>query len=68
MTAELIDAISGAHHWADCYDREVNDIFAVQDDITRRVASVIELRLLAAENIRAKRRSGLPAGTQPAVL
>ena len=35
LTAQLIDAIAGGHHWAERYDRELGDIFAVQDEITR---------------------------------
>ena len=57
ITAQLIDAIAGGHHWAERYDRELGDIFAVQDEITRSVAAVIEPRLLAAEGVRALARS-----------
>ena len=37
ISAQLIDAITGGHHWAERYDRELGDIFAVQDEITRSV-------------------------------
>jgi TolB-like protein len=57
ITAQLIDAMGGGHHWAERYDRELGDIFAVQDEITRSVAAVIEPRLLAAEGVRALARS-----------
>jgi TolB-like protein len=57
VTAQLIDAVGGGHHWAERYDRELGDIFAVQDEITRSVAAVIEPRLLAAEGVRARARS-----------
>jgi TolB-like protein/cytochrome c-type biogenesis protein CcmH/NrfG len=57
ISAQLIDAITGGHHWADRYDRELGDIFAVQDEITRSVAAAIEPHLLAAEGIRALSRS-----------
>jgi TolB-like protein len=53
ITAQLIDATTLAHHWAERYDRELGDIFAVQDEITRSVAAAIEPRLLAAEGVRA---------------
>ncbi len=56
VSAQLIDAISGAHHWAERYDREVDDIFAVQDEITNSVAAAIEPHLLAAEGVRALSR------------
>jgi TolB-like protein len=53
ISAQLVDAITGGHHWADCYDRKLSDIFTVQDEIARSVAAAIELRLLAAEGTRA---------------
>ena len=52
ITAQLIDAITGNHIWAERYDREVADIFAVQDEITQSVVSAIEPQLHAAENLR----------------
>lgn len=57
ISAQLIDALTGAHHWAERYDRELGDIFAVQDEITRSVAGAIEPHLLAAEGVRALSRS-----------
>ena len=57
VSAQLIDAVSGGHHWAEQYDRELGDIFAVQDEITRSVVAAIEPHLLAAEGIRAFSRS-----------
>jgi len=55
--AQLIDATTGAHHWAERYDRKLGDIFAVQDEITSAVAAAIEPHLLAAEAVRALARS-----------
>ena len=43
ISAQLIDAITGGHHWAERYDRELGDIFAVQDEITSSVVAAIEL-------------------------
>jgi len=57
ITAQLVDAASGAQHWAERYDRKLGDVFAVQDEITRSVAAAIEPQLLAAEGIRALARS-----------
>ena len=57
ISAQLVDATTGGHHWAERYDRELGDIFAVQDEITRSVAAAIEPRLLAAEGVRALSRS-----------
>ena len=57
ISAQLVDATTGGHHWAERYDRELGDIFAVQDEITRSVAGAIEPHLLAAEGVRALSRS-----------
>ena len=57
VSAQLIDAITGGHHWAERYDRELGDIFAVQDEITCSVVAAIEPRLLAAEGVRTLARS-----------
>ena len=57
ISAQLMDAVTGGHHWAERYDRKLGDIFAVQDEITRSVAAAIEPHLLAAEGIRALSRS-----------
>ena len=57
ISAQLVDATTGAHHWAERYDREIGDIFAVQDEITRSVAAAIEPHLLAAEGARTLLRS-----------
>ena len=57
ISAQLVDATTGGHHWAERYDRKLGDIFAVQDEITRSVAAAIEPHLLAAEGVRALSRS-----------
>jgi tetratricopeptide (TPR) repeat protein len=62
VSAQLIDAMTGGHHWAESYDRELGDIFAVQDEITRSVAAAIEPHLLAAEGVRAFSRSSSDLG------
>jgi TolB-like protein/Flp pilus assembly protein TadD len=62
ISAQLIDAMTGGHHWAERYDRELGDIFAVQDEITRSVAAAIEPHLLAAEGVRALSRSSSDLG------
>ncbi len=56
VTAQLIDAASGGHVWAERYDRDVSDIFAVQDEIATRVAGVIEPALADAEQRRVLRK------------
>ena len=57
ITAQLIDASTGNHIWADRYDGDLTDIFALQDEITKKVVAVIEPRLLEAEGIRALTRA-----------
>ena len=49
VTAQLIDGESGNHIWADRYDRDLEDMFEVQDDITRTVVGSIEPELTRAE-------------------
>ena len=56
ITAQLIDARSGNHIWAQRYDREAADIFILQDEITSNVVATIEPQLYAAEDYRAKRK------------
>ncbi|MBV8740125.1 MAG: hypothetical protein JO007_23290 [Alphaproteobacteria bacterium] len=53
VTGQLIDAATGRHIWAQRYDRELRDIFAVQDEITESVVTSIEPHLYEEEGIRA---------------
>jgi adenylate cyclase len=53
VTAQLIDAATGLHVWADHYDRELEDIFDLQDEITRTIVARVEPELAAAERDRA---------------
>ena len=53
ITGQLIDAETGKHIWAERYDRDLQDIFAVQDDITERVVAAVEPHLYAEEGFRA---------------
>jgi TolB-like protein/Flp pilus assembly protein TadD len=57
ITAQLIDAETGNHIWADRYDGELTDIFELQDEITHKVVAAIEPKLLEAEGIRSQNRS-----------
>lgn len=54
VTSQLIDATTGQNIWADSYDRELQDIFAVQDEITRTVASLLSTNIDLAEYSRLK--------------
>jgi adenylate cyclase len=56
ITAQLIDAETRAHIWADRYDRALDDIFALQDEITLNTVAAIEPSLRQAEIERAKRK------------
>jgi adenylate cyclase len=52
VTAQLIDAETGHHRWADRYDRDLDDIFAVQDDITHNIALEMRVQLSLGEKAR----------------
>jgi TolB-like protein/tetratricopeptide (TPR) repeat protein len=56
VTAQLVDATTGGHLWGDHYDRQLDDIFAIQDEITTSVVGRIGPELLAAEHTRASRK------------
>jgi adenylate cyclase len=49
VTGQLTDAASGAHIWADRFDRDLTDIFAVQDELTREIISALKIKLSAGE-------------------
>ena len=52
VTGQLIDAESGAHVWADRFDRDLTDIFAVQDELTQKIVSALALTLTEGEQRR----------------
>ena len=56
VTTQLLDAESGNHIWAERYDRDIDDIFAIHDDITASIVGRIGPELLAAENARISRK------------
>ncbi len=56
ITAQLSDVATGRHLWAERYDRDLADVFAVQDEITEAIVSAIQPQLYAAENFRAQRK------------
>jgi adenylate cyclase len=49
MAAQLVDALSGAHRWAERYDRELRDVFAVQDELARAIATILAAHVNKAE-------------------
>src|SRR6185503_13657590 len=52
ITAQLVDATTGYHIWAERYDREASDIFAVQDEVTRQIVRAMAVKLTEAEQTR----------------
>jgi adenylate cyclase len=56
VTVQLIDAETDTHVWADRYDRELEDIFAIQDEITSAIVATLRGRVEAATQDRAKRK------------
>jgi adenylate cyclase len=52
ITAQLIDAETGGHLWAERFDRDLSDIFAVQDEVTRRIVEALKIKLSPAETAR----------------
>jgi len=52
ITAQLVDAGTGYHLWAERYDREVTDIFTLQDEVTRQIVRAMAVRLTDAERVR----------------
>ncbi len=54
VTAQLIDGSTGAHIWADRFDRSIDDIFAVQDEITQAIVSAVAPETMGAEMRRAR--------------
>ena len=49
ITGQLIDAVTGYHLWAERYDRRLDDVFAVQDEITRHIVDALAIRLTRGE-------------------
>jgi len=52
ITAQLVDAATGGHLWAERYDRDLTDIFEVQDDVTHRIVDALKVTLSPAEKAR----------------
>jgi TolB-like protein/cytochrome c-type biogenesis protein CcmH/NrfG len=56
ITAQLNDTATGSHVWAEHYDRDLIDVFAVQDEITDAIVAAIEPQIYVAENFRSRRK------------
>ena len=56
VTAQLIDSTSGGHVWASRFDRDLDDIFAIQDELTKEIVSALKLKLTIGEHDRLGQR------------
>jgi len=61
ITAQLIDAQSGGHVWAERFDRDMEDMFAVQDEVTRHIVDALKVRLTSRERQRLEGRGKVNA-------
>ena len=59
VTGQLIDAASGAHVWADRFDRDLTDIFAVQDELTQEIIAALKLKLTSEQKGRLVRKTAI---------
>jgi adenylate cyclase len=57
ITAQLIDALTGNHLWAERYDRNLHDLFAVQDEITKKIITAMQVKLTEGEQVQTAARS-----------
>jgi len=61
LSAQLIDSLNGGHIWADRFEGDLDDVFALQDRITQDIVAALEVRLTLGEQARVwRRRSGSP--------
>ena len=56
ITAQLIDALTGNHLWAERYDRDLKDIFALQDEITLKILTAVRVKLTGWETFQGSRK------------
>ena len=59
ITAQLIDSATGGHVWADRYDRDLTDIFAIQDEISKAIVEALQVKLLPKEKTAIENRGTL---------
>jgi adenylate cyclase len=64
VTAQLIDATTGTHLWAERYDRSLDDVFAVQEEVTRSIVAAVAQQVELAEVAQARRASPNDAAAQ----
>ena len=63
ITAQLIDATTGGHLWAERFDRDLTDIFAVQDDVTQHIVGALALNLTRGRSAAARNRANRQPGS-----
>ena len=68
ITAQLIDAATGFHQWADSYDRNMEDIFSVQDEVTRTIAATLGASVQEAALRQSMKKSASELGAYDCVL
>lgn len=68
INAQLIDVTTGGHIWADRFDREVADVFAVQDDVVKRIVDALEVSLQGDEETRLSRTDRINPEAYDALL
>jgi len=68
ITAQLIDAKTGHHVWADRYDRDIKDIFALQDEVTGKIVEALAVTLVADEHARLTKKGTDNLGAYDLVL
>jgi tetratricopeptide (TPR) repeat protein len=56
ITAQLVDAASGAHFWVERYDRALEDVFAVQEEISQSIVAMVAQRIIQDSEVAARRR------------
>lgn len=67
FNAQLLDAESGAHLWAERFDKPRGALFDMQDEVTARLARMVDVELVAAESRRAERKAGYADSTDLAM-
>ena len=50
ITAQLIDALTGHHLWAERYERDLKDLFALQDEVTKKILTAMRVKLTEGED------------------
>ena len=68
ISAQLVEAESGNHLWAERYDRELEDIFAVQDEVVSNIAMMVPGRVEVADRIKSERKPANDIGAYELVL